>query len=84
MVDNRATRNHISLVTVKWLGLPHRQKENPYPLVTISGDPIIYKDKMIYLKTGPIRLKFKGKHVNISFNMLLLKKDETVLGMLFL
>ena len=38
MVDNRVIKNYISLNIIKWLGLPHRQKENPYPLVIIRGD----------------------------------------------
>jgi len=39
MVDNKAIRNHISLKTVKWLKLLHRQKKDLYPLVTISKKP---------------------------------------------
>jgi hypothetical protein len=36
------------------MGLPYRQKQDPYPLVTILGDPIAYGGGIIYLKTGPI------------------------------
>jgi len=64
--------------------LPHRQKEDLYPLITISGDPIIYKDKIIYFKIGLVELELKGKHIVISFNMLLLGKDKAILGMLFI
>ena len=42
------------------MGLPHRQKKNLYPLVTISGDPILYKNGIIYLKTGIIKIEIKG------------------------
>jgi len=41
-VDSRATRNHMSPAAIKKMELPYRQKENPYPLVTISKDPILY------------------------------------------
>ena len=84
MVDSKTTKNHISPNMIKWLELPHRQKENLYPLVTISGDPIIYRDKIIYFKTGPIELKLKGKHIIMLFNVLLLGKNKIVLGILFL
>jgi len=84
LVDSGATKNHISPVAIKKMGLPHRQKQNPYPLVTISGDPILYKDSIIYFKTGLIQLQVKGQKIVISFNVLLLGKDKTVLGMPFL
>ena len=84
MVDSKATRNYISLDIVKWLGLPHRQKEDLYPLVIILGDLIIYKDRMIYFKTGLVELKLERRHIVILFNMLLLGKDKAVLGMPFL
>jgi hypothetical protein len=54
---------------IKWLGLPHRQKEDLYPLVTISGNPIIYKDRIIYFKKGLVELKLKGRYIVISFNV---------------
>ena len=44
----------------------------------------IYKDGMIYFKIGLVKLKLKGKYIIILFNMLLLGKDEAVLGILFL
>ena len=84
MVNSGAIRNYILLDTIKWLGLPHRQKENLYPLVTILGDLIIYRDKMIYFKIRLVELELKGRCIVILFNILLLGKDEAVLGMLFL
>jgi len=36
------------------MGLLHKEKEHPYLLVTILGDPIAYKGGIINLKTGPI------------------------------
>jgi len=83
-VDSRATRNYILPIVVKRLRLPYRQKENPYPLVTILGDPISYRDSIIRLETGPVEVKIEGRKVTISFNILLLGKDKAVLGMLFL
>ena len=84
MVNNKAIRNYILLVIIKRLGLPHRQKKDLYPLTTISGDLITYKDGIIYLKTGLVELELKGKRIIILFNILLLGKDKTVLRMLFL
>ena len=62
------------------MGLPHRQKEHLYPLLTISGDPIAYGEGIINLKTEPIQLTIKGRPVKISFNILPLGKDEAILG----
>ena len=76
MVDSKATRNHISLDMIKWLRLPHRQKENLYPLVMILGDLIIYKNRIIYFKTGLVELKLKGRHIVMLFDVLLLKKRQ--------
>jgi hypothetical protein len=52
MVNSEIIRNHITLKVVEWLGLPYRQKLEPYTLVTISGDLVPYRDKMINLKIG--------------------------------
>ncbi len=53
-------------------------------MVIISKDLIIYKDKIIYFKTGLVELKLKGRHISIIFNILLLGKDKVVLGIPFL
>jgi len=77
-------RNHISPVVIKRIGLPYRQKENLYLLVTILGDPISCGNGMIYFKTGPVEIEIKGWKAVVLFNVLLLGKDEAVLGMPFL
>ena len=66
------------------MGLPYRQKENPYPLITISGDLILYKNSIIHFKTGPVELEIKGQKVVVLFNVLSLGKDKAVLKMPFL
>ena len=58
-MDNRAIKNHISPAVIKKMGLPYRQKENLYLLVMILGDPILYKNGMIHLKTGPVKIEIK-------------------------
>ena len=58
-MDSGATRNHISPTAIKKMGLPYRQKENPYLLVMISGDLILYKNGIIHLKTGPVKIEIK-------------------------
>ena len=46
----------------------------------ILGDPISYKNKVIYIKTELVELRIKGQIVIINFNILLLEKDEVILG----
>jgi hypothetical protein len=53
----------------------------PYTLVTISGDPVSYKDSIINLKTGLVQVNIKRWDVIVNFNILLLGQDEAVLGM---
>jgi len=69
---------------IKRMGLSYKQKENLYLLVTISGDPILYRDDMIHFKTGPVEIEIKRWKVVVLFNVLPLSKDKAVLGMLFL
>ena len=59
-MDNKAIRNHILLTTVKRLKIPYKLKENLYLLVTILGDLIFYKNKVIYIKMELLKLKIKG------------------------
>ena len=47
----------------------------------ISGDPISYKNKVIYIETEPVELRIKKWRVIINFNILLLGKDKAVLKM---
>jgi hypothetical protein len=54
IVDSGVIRNHITPEVVEWLGLPYKQKLEPYALVTISGDPVLYRDGIINLETGPV------------------------------
>jgi len=84
LVDSRAIRNHILLTVIKRIGLPYRQKENLYLLVTISGDLILYGNGIIYLKIGLIETEIEEQKVTVLFNILLLGKDKAVLKMLFL
>ena len=66
------------------MGLSYRQKENPYLLIIISGNPILYKDNMIYFKIKPIKVMIERQEIVISFNVLLLGKNKAVLRMSFL
>ena len=47
----------------------------------ILGDPIFYKNKVIYIKIELVELKIKRQTVVINFNILLLEKDKAVLKM---
>jgi hypothetical protein len=51
-VNNKVIRNHIIPKVVERLGLLYRQKLELYALVTILGDPVLYKNEIINLKTG--------------------------------
>jgi hypothetical protein len=80
-VDSKAIRNYILPTMVERLKILYKPKENLYLLVTILGDPIFYKNKVIYIKTKPLKLKIKKQRVIISFNILLLGNDKAVLKM---
>jgi len=64
--------------------LPYRQKKKPYPLITISGDLILYGNGIIHFKTGPVEIENKRQKLIVLFDVLLLGKDKAVLKMLFL
>jgi len=83
-MNSGAIRNHMSPAAIKKMGLPHRQKKNLYPLVTISGDPISYGNGIIHLETGPVEIEIEGWKIVVLFNILLLGKDEAVLEIPFL
>ena len=83
-MDNKVIKNYISLKVIKRLRLFYRQKRDPYPLITILGNLILYRNKIIYFKTGLVELEIEGRNVVTSFNVLLLGKNKAVLGILFL
>jgi hypothetical protein len=51
-VNSRVIKNHITPKVVERLGLLYRQKLEPYTLVTILGDLVLYKDGIINLEIG--------------------------------
>ena len=53
-MDSGVTRNHIIPQTVEQLGIPYREKKHLYLLVMILEEPVLYKNGIINLKTGPI------------------------------
>jgi len=59
-VDSKVIRNYVLLVVVKRMGLPYKDKENLYLLITILGDLIIYRDKIIWMETRPVKVEIEG------------------------
>ena len=53
-MDNKIIRNYIIPQIAEQLEILYREKEHLYLLVTISGEPVLYKNNIITLKTGPI------------------------------
>ena len=51
-MNSEVIRNYIIPKIVKRLGILYREKENLYILVIILKEPVLYKDKIINLKTG--------------------------------
>ena len=70
------------LEAAKKLRILYRQKKRSYSLVTILGDLISYKNRIIYLEIKLIQLNIKGRRINVLFNILFLSKDKAVLKML--
>ena len=64
-------RNYILPAAVKRIEIPYRQKEVLYLLVTILGDPITYRDGMIWLKIEPLNIELERQIIEMSFNILL-------------
>jgi hypothetical protein len=61
MVDSKAIKNHITPNIVEWLEMPHRQKLELYTLVTILGDPVLYRDGIINLEIKLVQINIKKK-----------------------
>ena len=59
LIDSGVTKNYILPSTVERLSIPYKQKKNLYLLVTILGDPISYKNKVIHIKIELVELKIK-------------------------
>ena len=49
-MDSKTTKNHIALKIVEQLGIPYKEKEKLYSLVTILGELILYKNGIINLE----------------------------------
>ena len=48
----------------------------------ISGDLVLYKDRIINLKTRLVQINIKRRDIIVNFNILLLGQDKAVLGMI--
>ena len=80
-MDSKIIRNYILLVIVERLKILYKLKENLYPLVTILGDLISYKNGVICIEIKLLKLKIEGWKVIISFNILPLGNNKAVLKM---
>ena len=60
IVDSGVTKNHIIPKIVERLGIPYREKEYLYLLVTILKELVLYGNGIINLKIGPIQVNIKG------------------------
>jgi len=60
--------------------MTYRQKEYLYLLVIILRNLINYRGGVINIKIELIIIRIEGKEITISFNILLLGNDKTVLG----
>jgi len=80
-VDSGATKNYISLIVIKWLRMPHKQKQHLYLLVIILKHLIAYRGGIINLQIELITLSVKGRVIIINFNILLLKNIKVILEM---
>jgi hypothetical protein len=60
----------------------YKLKLKPYTLVTILGDLILYKDKIINLETGLVQINIKRQDIVVNFNILPLGQDKAVLGII--
>jgi hypothetical protein len=49
-VNSKVIRNHITPKVVERLGLLYKQKLEPYTLIMISKDLVLYKDRIINLE----------------------------------
>ena len=61
------------------MGILYKKKEHLYPLVTILGELVLYRDNIINLETEPIQVNIKGQSIIVNFNILLLGTDKAVL-----
>jgi hypothetical protein len=48
----------------------------------ILGDPVLYRDGIINLKTRPVKVSIKKQSIIVNFNILLLRQDKAVLGII--
>ena len=53
-MDSKVTKNHIVPKIVKRLKILYKEKKYLYPIITILGEPVLYKNSIINLKTEPI------------------------------
>jgi hypothetical protein len=58
-MDSGVIKNYITPKVIELLGLLYKQKLELYTLVIISGDPVLYKNKIINLKTKLVEVSVK-------------------------
>jgi hypothetical protein len=67
-VDSKVIKNYIIPSILKRLKMLYRQKLEPYILVTILKDLILYKDRIINLKTRLVKVSIKRQSITVLYN----------------
>ena len=60
--------------------LPCVEKEKPYKLIAIDGNPLLEQDGQVVRETKPLLLEIERHHETISFDILAMARHDVVLG----
>jgi RNase H-like domain found in reverse transcriptase/Reverse transcriptase (RNA-dependent DNA polymerase)/Chromo (CHRromatin Organisation MOdifier) domain/Integrase zinc binding domain/Integrase core domain/Aspartyl protease len=81
LVDSGATANFLGESFAKQLGIPLREKKDPYRLIVADGNAIDHGDGTVWQETTPLLVQTKGHHGHVIFDITNIGKTKAILGL---
>jgi hypothetical protein len=81
LVDSGAMDNFITMEAVNRCYLPWKQKERPYPLLSVEGQPVSHNNGRVNRETDQLTFGISGHDTTATFNIIPIRSYDLILGL---
>jgi hypothetical protein len=81
LVDSGAMDNFITMEAVNRCHLPWKQKEKPYPLLSVEGQPVSHNNGRVDRETDQLTFGISGHDTTATFDIIPIRSHDLILGL---
>lgn len=80
MVDSGAQMNAISPEIVNALQLRYKEKERPYRITDVEGNPLAYEGGTVHREIDHLKVNIEGRNQGVDFDIIPIEEHDIILG----